>query len=818
MFCTRCQLFWDGALRKAQLPEKVQRPQDIAWGPHELVLHTSIDELRKASDLRCRICRLIFFSPTEYERTALLNSHDEIHTILTIDPGQGSLPLLHVEFREGKSNVDRIPKRLLASCSGLLGTESETSLGSGDLANMLDKSVELGDDHTGSDGALQLAAFWIKSCVNSHDKCRSTFSGLLPSFLPTRLLDVSRGEVKLIESKNEIGKGKDRSYLALSHCWGLKPIIRTLKSNYEQHKNSVPAEELSKTFCDAIHATRILGFRYIWIDSMCIIQDDGDDWAVEAATMCDVYQHAVLTIAAAHANDGTVGCFAKRDGLLNLPFYLDISPWTSSPTPIRLHFTTYGRPQTEQLGGGDPALYGRAWVLQEQLLSPRMLIFDGAQIKWECLTLHGSEGSPTSGTTRHTRSYKLIRSGVMDSTEFFQHDDGKELQTINDFWPRMKLDVWYAIVMDYSHRGMTKSKDRLAALAGIAQALSRNTKHEYLAGLWSLNFFIGLLWSLPHNEKFLMSAGTNFDVERNTNIRHEETVAPSWSWASVTAPVMYGENVAHKIDRMCDIEDVEVDGTIDKQSGQVTIHGHSRKGYVNAIYPYTIREAALKLPHATAPRPAGRMGLENVSFKDRVFHPIDYFLFSEQHPDLNNSLDTDVLRRQGPFRFVRGFFRPDEIIDPAQEITFIAIGQLHFSLQVSTPVSSTKNHDPTRVYTLALVPTGDKSGTYRRVGLAMWDDCAWYGYLCGWKHDLTRRITSPREWDRGFHVGEYVWEEAYRRLWWDDMEFYKCNERIGGDGLDGRWKHQHEYKSDQLPDWKMYKAGTGVEQRTVVIV
>lgn len=789
------------------------------WVQHETILHTNIQELEKASATCCRICRLIFSSPTEYERPALFEAgYKAIHVIITLEPGQGSLPLLHVEFREGASGVVRIPRRLLASCSGLLGAEGENRHPSDDLAAMLDESVRLGDDHTGSDGALQLASYWIRSCNTAHEKCRSKVSDPSSFFLPTRLLDVRGAEVKLIETKEEMATGMDRSYVALSHCWGLIPIIRTLKGNYEQHRSSIPSRKLSKTFREAIHATRVLGFRYIWIDSMCIIQDNDDDWAREAATMCDVYQHAALTIAAAHAAGGDVGCFTERDGLLNLPFYLDISPWARSATPVRLQFTTYGRPQTTALGGGDPALYGRAWVLQEQLLSPRMLIFDGTQIKWECLTLHGSEGSPISGTTRHNKSYKLIRRGVMEPSEFFQNADGREIQSLKNFWPRMKLEVWYAIVMDYSHRGMTKSKDRLAALAGIAQALSRNTKHDYLAGLWSMDFFIGLLWSLPHNEQYLMSATTNFDVEKNLHIRHEEDLAPSWSWASVTAPIMYGENVISRIDCMCEIENVEVSGTIAKQSGSATIHGHVRKGYVNAIYPYTIREAAAKLPHMTAPRPAGRMGLENVTFKDRVFHPIDYFLFSEQHPDPNNTLDEDGLRRKGAFRFMRGSFRPDEIIDPGQEITFVAIGQVHMSLQVSTAVSSYQDHEPPRVYTLALVPTGDGSGNYRRVGLAFWDDCAWYGYLCGWKHERTRQITAPREWDRGFYIGEYVWEEAFRKLWWDDMEFYKCNERIGGNGLDGRWKHDHEYEGDQLPDWKMYKAGIPVEEMTVVIV
>ncbi|KAH7346932.1 heterokaryon incompatibility protein-domain-containing protein, partial [Pyrenochaeta sp. MPI-SDFR-AT-0127] len=333
----------------------------------------------------------------------------------------------------------------------------------------------------------------MDACVNGHDKCRPSAIGDATSFIPTRLLDVSNGSIRLIESRDEIREGSDRRFVALSHCWGLVPIIRTLKENYKEHCESIAPERLSKTFQEAIHTTRKLGYRYIWIDSLCIKQDDEADWAAEAATMCDVYQCAVLTIAAAHAPGGDVGCFAERDGLLKLPIYVELPETASSTSPTRVLFTSYGR--VKDVGGGDPALYGRAWVLQEQLLSPRMLIFDGQQIKWECLTMHGSESSPTSGTTRHGLYHKFVRSGIMDEYEYFDHVDAKEEQFQDThFWARLKHQYWCFIVMDYTHRGMTKSKDRLVALAGIGKALERHTKNTYLAGLWSEHFTTGLLW------------------------------------------------------------------------------------------------------------------------------------------------------------------------------------------------------------------------------------------------------------------------------------------------------------------------------------
>ncbi len=220
-------------------------------------------------------------------------------------------------------------------------------------------SSELDNSHTGSDGALELAAFWTKNCTLHHEKCRKLASLRSTPFVPTRLLEL-RGEcIRLIETKHEIEEGSDSRFVALSHCWGTTPIIRTLNDNYEIYRKGIPFERLSKTFREAIHTAQKLGFRYLWIDSLCIKQDNEDDWKAEAATMCDVYQFAALTLTAAHASGGDIGCFAERDGLLQLPFFIELPRGTSS---TRILFTSFGR--VKDLGGGEPVLYGRAWCVR----------------------------------------------------------------------------------------------------------------------------------------------------------------------------------------------------------------------------------------------------------------------------------------------------------------------------------------------------------------------------------------------------------------------------------------------------------------------
>jgi hypothetical protein len=647
----------------------------------------------------------------------------------------------------------------------------------------------------------------MKRCIATHEKCRLTLATGATSFVPTRLLDVDNNVVRLVESANDIEQGADRRFLALSHCWGSIPIIRTLRDNYQDHREVIAPERLSKTFRDAVHTTRKLGYRYLWVDSLCIIQDDRDDWMREAATMCDVYQYATLTIAAAHAATGNVGCFAERDGLLQIPFYIEIAQ-SRAVTSIRIQFASYGR--IANVAGGDPALYGRAWVLQEQLLSPRMLMFDGLQLRWECLTTHGTEMSPLSGSTRQGLHHQYIRSGIMDDIEFFDRPDTYAHLLQDDFsWARMKHQYWCDLVMEYTHRGMTKTTDRLVAVAGIAKALNRHTTSEYLAGLWSLEFTSGLLWSIAHNEKWMLSADKGFDIYSNKKVRHDEPLAPTWSWASVTVPIMYAQTELLSYDRICELIDVNVAGTVDKQTGEAKIRGHVRRGYVNAVYPQSIQEAATHFSHMMVPEPAGRF--QNVTFKGRLFQPHDYFLFSGTHPATRNKASSAyATSTSGSFRFLRGSFRPDELIDPSTEVTFLAIAQQHFGNQLTSLLHTHHDQAALKVHTLALVPTNKRLGEYRRVGLAIWDQCAWYGYLCGRKDERDRKIYRPSNFtSEGFRKSDTWWDWVARKLWWDDVEcFEECREGA----------HDHGYEKDCLPEMEKYHKNTKVEMKALIII
>jgi len=133
MFCERCQHFWNEAIAKAQFPNVIEDSADIHWNPQETTLHRSIRDLKNVSDHRCRLCRVIYSTPTQHEHQTLLKDHDEaIDVVLDISTNNGPHPVLSVEFREANEKGTRIHKRMIASCSGLMtdGEQLSASLSS----------------------------------------------------------------------------------------------------------------------------------------------------------------------------------------------------------------------------------------------------------------------------------------------------------------------------------------------------------------------------------------------------------------------------------------------------------------------------------------------------------------------------------------------------------------------------------------------------------------------------------------------------------------------------------------------------------------
>ena len=150
--------------------------------------------------------------------------------------------------------------------------------------------------------------------------------------MPTRLLDVScESNIRLVTMAPV---ADSEPYITLSHQWGTAIFKKLTSGTVAEMEQSILIEKLPKTFLDAIAVTRRLKCRYLWIDSLCIIQDSWDDWEKEAGLMSKVYQNGLCNIAATGALDNSDGLYIDRQNSDYMPF--DADQWTDGVTLMPL--------------------------------------------------------------------------------------------------------------------------------------------------------------------------------------------------------------------------------------------------------------------------------------------------------------------------------------------------------------------------------------------------------------------------------------------------------------------------------------------------
>lgn len=367
---------------------------------------------------------------------------------------------------------------------------------------------------------VELMSFWVRDCIQHHSRCANNSPEL---FVPTRLLDLKAFERSSDLKLVTFGvKSVVVNYVALSHCWGQasKGPLTTKKENLAQHSQRISINDLSLTFKDAVRLTLDLRQRYLWIDSLCIVQDDAEDWASEASKMASVYENAVFTLSALSSIDSTYGCrisnlrAAKQDHRF---FDLNSGPYRIRlfEQEIRDWHQEYGDDTYRHGEYGRNPLRTRAWTLQERELSTRNIHFSENLVLWECNTLKASSELPYDNLKPMDDFQPWP---VRDSVREILSSDGS----------LMIRDRWYELMEDYMSRDLTKTLDKLPALSGLAQSFQRKMpSSKYLAGLWSDHLPRALLWRMG-----LPNIGS--DAQRPTVWR-----APSWSFLSLDGNMTY---------------------------------------------------------------------------------------------------------------------------------------------------------------------------------------------------------------------------------------------------------------------------------------
>ncbi|KAL3293017.1 HET-domain-containing protein [Colletotrichum asianum] len=278
-------------------------------------------------------------------------------------------------------------------------------------------------------------------------------------------------------------------------------------------------EQLAQSTKDAVRVTRKLGFRYLWVDAVCIVQDDDDDKLHELQAMRGIYQNATLTVVASHSQSALVG-FATFDPPTGcqLPFVLpDGSMGNVTAVPTQIQF---GHNITRPIDQ-------RGWTFQERMLSKSLLIFDYGELKWRCATYpkmrerrktadrtHPAEnisiqGAPSevsvtssSATTSIAASIATESAFTFPLTPLAFDDQGLMLDQIcaqRSFLsdkgdPEARRRLWKSFVGEYSQRMFTHNEDRLPAVAGLIEALEMTWNDKCIAGIWLSRLIEDLFW------------------------------------------------------------------------------------------------------------------------------------------------------------------------------------------------------------------------------------------------------------------------------------------------------------------------------------
>lgn len=341
-----------------------------------------------------------------------------------------------------------------------------------------------------------------------------------PVWSPTRLLQISAcdgsiSNIRLVLNANLLGS---KGYIALSHRWGGADVVKLTEDTLDPFLVDIPLERLPRNFLDAILVTVHLEFEFIWIDSLCIIQDSETDWQQESMNMGRIYRHAQCTIAAVEAQDSHGGLFRERNEL--------------ELTCCQLLGTQQGGHnllcalEPERLG--PQPLYDRAWVMQEQCLSRRLLEFGIDQISWKCMAGSASERDPSLQVEElrkvffahpNRQTERMLK--VLDDQESIGNYNALSHDLV-DMFSGHWLQTWWSVIDEYTRRDLTYTTDRVAAISGLINLISEARSVPAAYGMWVPYLVSDLLWraSVPAEGRVAIES-------------------PSWSWFSVCVGIKH---------------------------------------------------------------------------------------------------------------------------------------------------------------------------------------------------------------------------------------------------------------------------------------
>ncbi|KAF2026798.1 hypothetical protein EK21DRAFT_115421 [Setomelanomma holmii] len=466
---------------------------DLNFWSSGFAIEDDVTELAKSAAL-CDFCRLLHQVSSDIDRPQSEKVRFErSQSVITVTGS--SFPVLSIFRSQG------------------LATPIAIQIGRPELSDV---------ESSSSNGFFDLAKEWLKDCDEGHDGCQVHISHKLP----TRLMDVgttSDPALRLVETQHEVVH--NTRYIALSHPWGDTAAYQTFVTlskdesdtghDIARFKLSIPYGDLPRTFRDAVDCTRNLNIRYLWIDSICIIQGPDGDFPEEAKRMEDVYSGAYCVIAASRANDQRNGFLGPRPQRQYVKFQPE-RPFYVCRTID--HFN-------EDVIMG--SLNQRGWVLQERALARRTMYFTENQTYFEC-----GEGVRCETLTR-----------MHNNREEFLGDPSFPDKAMRSKSRALKIEYFQGLYKQYSRLGFTRWEDRPVAIAGLEKRLQKafNTKGRYGifddgdtadGGLFHRSLLWRRSWEEAEKKNGRPLEAIVFPAERNTHV-------PSWSWMAYRGDIDY---------------------------------------------------------------------------------------------------------------------------------------------------------------------------------------------------------------------------------------------------------------------------------------
>jgi hypothetical protein len=339
--------------------------------------------------------------------------------------------------------------------------------------------------HCDSDMHLAVLKAWMDECTQHHPHCQNLAWHHVGTPLPTRLIELRPSKDSCLVLARHLNHISSVRYATLSHRWrDAAGMPRLLRGNILELQRGISMDSLPKVFRDAMEICPRLGIHYLWIDALCLIQDDAADCEKEIANMGNIYTNAYINLGATGAASNPergLRYRSEQDGMW--PFHVPVHRQGHE-----INYLAY-RAQTTRVPGSEELML-RGWVLQERMLSPRSVYFDDI-LSWECHGMLANEIFPRGVPWLRGRRPHWGRDQPLKISRLLSMKDSM----VNIDHKTAELHArWLHVCKHFSRCTLTYEADAFPAISGLAKAFGRALDDLYIAGFWWQNLVPGLLW------------------------------------------------------------------------------------------------------------------------------------------------------------------------------------------------------------------------------------------------------------------------------------------------------------------------------------